>query len=69
LFFISDSLPIAVTLTLFAVILIINLIFFYTWFKLTFSKYYEVIRKYIPCCKNKKPTTRSHDPYKEKDIE
>ncbi len=47
MFFISEELPFGVTVVLFIIILFINGIFIWSWFKLTFSKIYGRISKWL----------------------
>eukprot|EP00347_Sterkiella_histriomuscorum_P017693 403348360 len=47
LFFISDELPFGVSVLLFVLILLINLLFWFSWIKLTFSNYYAKVQKYL----------------------
>ena len=61
LFFVSDQIPIFASWTLFIMIILINLVFFYTWFKLTFAALHSRFAKYFPCCKSK-PMTLSNRP-------
>ena len=58
LFFISDQMPESVSWVLLVIIVGINLIFFYAWFKLTFAALHARFAKYFPCCK-KKPTIQA----------
>jgi len=51
LFFISEQMPSEVSWILLIVIVGINLIFFYAWFKLTFAALHARFAKYFPCCK------------------
>ena len=55
LFFISEDIPIIITVLLFTVILLINVSFWLSWIKLTFSKLYMRVHDYFvsTCCPNR----------------